>query len=309
MIIRATTHWFETPRSGGRRSAPVLGRSSLKFGRGLKSCEACGLARSAAAGDGRTPAAFTLIEMLVVIAIVGLLASIGLIGIRGMTKSNATIAANRQLLDDLSYARQRAIADHTTVYMVFVPPSIADPNGYQPPPATDPAGQRMFYNLLGGQYTTYALLSMRQIGEQPGNATPRYLSEWRSLPTGTFIATNKFDINDPGNPNGTFNFPGFVVTVFPVASVFPYPYVSSNLMTASLPYVGFDYLGRLTTGRDENIPLAHGSIFYARDANGNFIQAPADVQETPPNNSVLNYNVIHIDWLTGRARIMRQEVQ
>ena len=79
--------------------------------------------------------AFTLIEMLMVIVIIGLLTTIGLPAIKGMTKSNVMIAANRQLLDDLAYARQRAIADHTTVFMVFVPSTVYQlgPNDFDPP--------------------------------------------------------------------------------------------------------------------------------------------------------------------------------
>src|ERR1700759_5545996 len=68
--------------------------------------------------------AFTLLELLVVIAIIGLLAVLGLPAIRGMNKSNSINAADRQLLDDINYARQRAMADHTSVYVVFIPPSI-----------------------------------------------------------------------------------------------------------------------------------------------------------------------------------------
>ena len=75
---------------------------------------------------------FTLIELLVVLAIIGILAAIGLPALRGMTRSHAIIAANRQFLDDLALARQTAIAQHTTVYMVFVPSnvgSVAPPTG------------------------------------------------------------------------------------------------------------------------------------------------------------------------------------
>jgi prepilin-type N-terminal cleavage/methylation domain-containing protein len=253
---------------------------------------------------GRRAPAFTLIELLVVIAIIGVLAAVGLPAIRGMTKSNSTISSNRQLLDDISYARQRAISDHTTVFMVFVPPTVIN---YVPPGGVGISVLKNYTNLLGGQYTTYALLSMRQVGEQPGRATPRYLSEWRSLPNGVFIAAAMFT-NTPASFPAVFNY-------------FPFP-VTNNYPgnTFALPYVAFNYLGQLVALDGSfnptiplaamDIPVAHGSIFYARGADGNFINSPADVQENPPGNSTNNLaNVIHIDGLTGRAKVVRQEVQ
>jgi hypothetical protein len=32
------------------------------------------------------------------------------------------------------------------------------------------------------------------------------------------------------------------------------------------------------------------------------------VEERPPGNSTNAFNLIHIDWLTGRARVERQQI-
>ena len=130
-----------------------------------------------AAGNSalRTPhsvAAFTLIELLVVIVIIGLLATIGLPAIRGMTKSNVAISANRQLLDDIGYrARSEAIGDHTTVYMVFIPAHVIC-NTTLFPLTGKPNVDTVITNLYTGQFTTYALVSLRSVGDQPGTIQP-----------------------------------------------------------------------------------------------------------------------------------------
>src|SRR5712671_2088184 len=65
-------------------------------------------------------AAFTLIELLVVISIVGLLAGLAVPVVNNF-KPNVVAGATRQLLDDVARARQYAISQRTTVFMVFVP--------------------------------------------------------------------------------------------------------------------------------------------------------------------------------------------
>jgi prepilin-type N-terminal cleavage/methylation domain-containing protein len=245
--------------------------------------------------------AFTLIELLVVISIIGILAVIGLPAMRGMTRSNAIIAANRQFLDDLAYARQSAVAGHTTVYVVFVPTNVA-----QLTLPVDPTLRRQITNLYTGQFTTYALLSLRQLGDQPGRAVPKYLTGWRTLPNGVFISTLKF--TSPIPPAGT----GF----YPVSNL-PFPVATNYPPGLALPCLTFNYLGQLISpygnqgsllpfgnpAPDSYIPFARGSIFFDPATFA------ADVQENPAGNSINNSNVVYINALTGRAKILQPQIQ
>ena len=249
--------------------------------------------------DETSSNAFTLVELLVVISIIGLLLTVGLPALRDFGKSNATISATRQLLDDIAFGRARAISGRMNVYMVFIPPGITNMDFTTPPlPQNELA---LVTNLYGGQYTTYAFFATRNIGDQPGRSNPRYLTSWKTLPQGTFIAPVKFTMSVQPYENmwqfQSMNFP------FPLAT-------SARQFT--LPYLGFDSQGRLMSQRDEVIPLARGSVFPARGADNLFIAAPADVVESPFGNwSITNtmWNHVYIDWLTGRARVERQQIQ
>jgi type II secretory pathway pseudopilin PulG len=288
-----------------------------------------------------------LLELLVVIVIIGLLATIGLPAIRGMTKSNAIAAADRQLLDDLAYARQRAIGDHTSVYVVFIPPNIVNYASVAiPTPDTGGYAHNLITNLYTGQYSTYALVTLRSVGDQPGNATPHYLTSWRSLPGGVYIATNKF----VPNPSLSSQVPTFFYSanLSQLAGAFPFP-MATNQYLANLPHFGFNYLGQLiyrsnnmdnlvinltgTQGSASHmyIPLARGSILYVDDGTGTG-GLTADVAEahvgdayysfTPASQTDMGintnlpspddgkyYNQIYVDPLTGRARVERLDVQ
>src|SRR4249920_3013386 len=68
--------------------------------------------------------AFTLLELLVVLAIIGILTAVALPSMKGLQKSNVMTAASQQLVDDIGLARQYAIKERTTVHLLFVPPDV-----------------------------------------------------------------------------------------------------------------------------------------------------------------------------------------
>lgn len=258
----------------------------------------------------RRSRAFTIVELLVVIAIIGLLAGMLLPHLGGFTKSNSMSAATHQMLDDVAYARQKALLNRTTVYMVFLPPEFWNINSVA---FNKTMGAPNMTNLVAGQYTTYALLSLRSVGDQPGRNYPKYLTPWRKLPEGISIAQEKFFgrmIVDDTNSLRQF-------VVYPFAtnsptSGFPFPSVEAATtggVTFQLPYIAFGPNGGLTTNQDDYIPLTRASVFYPQDATGNFILAKPDWAETPPGNSTNDYHLIHINWLTGRAKLERKEIQ
>jgi prepilin-type N-terminal cleavage/methylation domain-containing protein len=257
----------------------------------------CGHLLAGRPGSPLPGAGFTLIEMMVVLGIIAVVIGIALPNLRGLREGSEIESAARQLIQDLSLARGRAINGRTTVAVIFIPWSIlkVDLSGY-PPDAV-----AAIKALQAGPYTQYALYSGRRVGDQPGQSTPRYLTEWRTLPDKTFIATNKFT-----SATSTNRF---------LYADFPFPFATNQTMR--LPYVAFNYEGHLCRADggilippgNARIPLARGAILYVRDATGGVPDTSFSVQEVPPGNSQSMSNQVVIDWLTGRARLQRAEIQ
>jgi prepilin-type N-terminal cleavage/methylation domain-containing protein len=294
--------------------------------------------------------AFTLLELLVVISIMGLIAALAVPALKALGKSNVQASAARQMLDDVGRARQLAVSEHTTVYMIFVPTNFwcgteGTAAGWINPwwIHLTTAQQAVATNLCDKQLTGYTFVSLRSVGDQPGQGKAHYLDVWKTLPEGTFIAQQKFQLPSPNPiqvPNATTVNPAYPVHAnnnvtywiygFNLTNNIPFPTEDSRTPWADglytkdfgIPYIAFNYQGQLTidgqtmSSVDEYIPLADGSVSPMIDPYSKMpiIAQPAvgtpTVTETPPGNSTNSmYHIIHIDRLSGRATLEFQRVQ
>lgn len=254
---------------------------------------------------------FTLLELLVVIGIIGLLAAMGIPALKGISQSNSVSAGTRQLVDDINMARQHAMNERTTVYMVFLPDLAGTLQSTNLTGTAIPAGfMNRVTNLTAAQFTSYNFLTLRTVGDQPGQGRPRYLSEWKRLPEGVFIPTNKFQMRigsdlaewvreDDNKTNRSL----------PYAAL-PFP-VGRSTGRCLLPYIGFNHRGQLLgpaqnqpRGSDEYLQLIRGTIIYPEA--GDPVTTFPEVIEQPKGNGQFN-PIIQIDWITGRARVKQPE--
>ena len=278
--------------------------------------------------------AFTLIELLTVIAIIGILAALLGPVLKNFFKSDVNVAATRQMLDDCARARQMAISQRSTVYMVFVPTNFwAGPSatawGQLPLPIRT---STIVTQMYAAQWNGYMMVSTRDIGDQPGRSYPKDLIRVKTLPNGSFIAPLKFIaptfVSGIAPPYPT-NRPDLLIYGFLQTNSIPFPTTdvysnglfvnnlnAGNAHFVTVPYIAFNYLGQLTAGDgsvlpyDENIPLAYGSIVSSHSPTSKMpVQGFPTADETPPGNSTnISFNVIHIDRVTGRARLEKQDV-
>ena len=266
----------------------------------------------------RTSLAFTLLELLTVIAIMGILAAIALPSLRSL-KPNAKVAGTRQLLDAVGRARQLALSQRTTVYMVFVRTNFWTDSAYAYASWTS-NDQTAATSILDKQLVGYAYVCLRSVGDQPGVHIPRYLSSWKTLPQGAYISLEKFTPASAVPVLQIYTNSALAYQVYGFNYTTSVPFPSETTPPASLarpyialPFIAFDGTGQLISGQSgqpELIPVSEGSVGYARDPNTKIAVAQSpQANEVPPGNTLDNYSLIYIDRLTGRARVERRKVQ
>ncbi len=279
-------------------------------------------------------AAFTLLELLVVVAVIGLLAGITAPSIRGMVQGKTLSSGHRQLTDDLNRARQEALRLRTTVYVVFAPTNVWQTRlsldtqidsmiaGQLAPQRFREQALRSFTNIALGVFHSYALLVEREIGAQPGRSHTRYLGPgWQTLPDGVILSpklffpapvapTDRRDLVIHELPQRLFRFP---LAEFP----------GDTLPAIPMRFVAFGPDGRLAlaemnlhwalNGRPElQLPplsevalgVGQGSVFISRNASGQIDPSVVpDAIETPRDNATNNRVIV--SSLTGRSRIVK----
>jgi len=263
--------------------------------------------------------AFTLIELLVVLSIIAVLTAIAL-PVFNAFRPNPAATGTRALMDAVSRARQLAISERTSVFLVFVPSNFWLQSGQTPWPNWRTSDWLASSSLIEKQLIGYNFLALRGVGDQPGEATARYLSSWKVLPQGAYIPTEKFSPGFSATPNAfvtTNGLRAFSIFGFHTNNNFPFPLdttppliVNGRKTWTPLPYIGFNYLGQLVTNdfntatvvsptlANEYIPIAKGAVLFS---GGNL---PPRIAETPYANAWAGntFNLVSIDSLTGRPR-------
>ncbi len=288
--------------------------------------------------------AFTLIELLVVISIIGLLMYIAVPAFKGFGRSNVMSAAQQQLRDDLSFARQQAIKHRSPVYMVFfMPPNdlrgdfSADLNNNHTQLLNLPRGTeydrqyreialRAFTNTFPKQFASYALYTEGNVGEQPGVKVGRFLTDWRALPEGALFPTNGVEVLLPGWVSG---FTNQLIYTNLNARTFPFPIAPERFspkpaqdIKLSLPALAFDSQGRLfnfdekgkaigngTTLADRYVAVGAGSVLLSRQKVNKgeperFDFLTAADVVETPKRNYTN-QIVRVSALTGRAKNLK----
>ena len=230
--------------------------------------------------------AFTLVEMLAVIAVMLIVLRLTLPSLDGLLGSDAEGMARTQLIGELNKARSMALERGGSVQVVFMPlyDDILPRNN-----------AKAFYfssnsdanRMLGAQLVGYALYSESQPGDQPGKPTPKWLTDWEFLPSGYFLSSEDLYASCPSRvrvknlANNSQDFNGEL----------------------ELPAIAYNSRGQLKGAglRGVYLPVIKGGVFPpVKDQNGKYSVTSAD---PPDQSSIKNLERywLRVGAVTGRA--------
>ena len=264
-------------------------------------------------GNNLLRRAFSLVELLVTVALIAAFMAILLPAVKGLKGGSLSLSATTQLMADLHNARHMAIKSGSPVYVVFFPKwkqftaaNIGTPLellivNYM---TNVPTANR----LLASQLTAYAFYATAALGDQPGQESRHFVSEWKLLPEGSHMPATLFEYSERRMPwarfpfldNETQNNPDFKETDL----LLKCPTKPAPGLCLWLPYIGFDGKGRLVDMNSKlwletTLKVAEGGILPPPlDANGMYEMMDTDEKETTIGSSI--HNRLKISSLTGR---------
>ena len=236
---------------------------------------------------------FTLVELLAVIAVMLIILKLTLPSLDGLLGGDAEGMARTQVVGELNRARQMALERGTAVYLVFMPlyEDVLAVKGYN-----DTHKQAYFSGdkgvnaLLGSQLTSYALYAEYVPGDQPGNPSTKWLTDWKTLPAGHHF--NRKELNW---------LPKVYVQYLKGAKP------AAPVVGLDLPCIKFNSRGELESfsGRRElngvYLSINKGGIFPPeKNQEGKYFTINGDVPESVPENGT---KWLHVNGVTGRSEI------
>jgi prepilin-type N-terminal cleavage/methylation domain-containing protein len=213
--------------------------------------------------------AFTLIEMLTVIVIIGIVLAVTIPAVTNLMKSGGLNSATREVSNTLGLARQLAITQRTYARVVFP------------------------YHLTGSRqdmwYRTYAVMTNR---DNTAAAAPnwRYASKWEYLPVGaTFLDT----VPVSGAGNGALD---DTVSLNRQANL-PFP---DTLGNGQLAFIEFAPTGAATSvgGVDSILAITEGFV-----SSG----TPTPTASKTSANKLANLTTLTVNSLVGHIKVARPQ--
>ena len=258
----------------------------------------------------RSQRAFTLVEMLAVIAVMLLMLKLTLPSLEGLLGAEAKGMARTEFIGNLNQARSIALETGVPVYVVFFPKY----SGLTVVGSSDPVGAKKAYfqktdslnQLLGLQLSGYALYQARQPGDLPHMPQSRWVSDWKVLPEGHYFAEEMLAmLPDSVAVSSLKNGEPQIEVDFVVNQNIPLPVgIKKAKGKMVLPALKYNARGELENAGVKGCYLfvSRGGVFPPEMKNGRFLPENA---EPPEFEDVPDYDRLWlvVNGITGRAAV------